>query len=72
MHFTERKYLILRMTRILISFFIALLVGNGTIVAQEKKTNTIEAIASYSGPYWATILADTGPPFWSIPGHFIK
>lgn len=27
---------------------------------------------SYSGPYWATILADTGPPFWSIPGHFIK
>lgn len=47
MHFTERKYLILRMTRILISFFIALLVGNGTIVAQEKKTNTIEAIGKH-------------------------
>lgn len=26
----------------------------------------------YSGPYWATILADTGPPFWCIPGHAIK
>lgn len=35
------------MTRILISFFIALLVGNGTIVAQEKKTNTIEAIGKH-------------------------
>ena len=31
-----------------------------------------EWYTSYSGPYWATILADTGPPFWSIPGHFIK
>ena len=27
---------------------------------------------SYSGPYWTTILADTGPPFWCIPGHAIK
>jgi ligand-binding sensor protein len=26
----------------------------------------------YSGPYWASILADSGPPFWSILGHFIK
>ncbi len=28
--------------------------------------------SEYSGPYWATILADTGPPFWCIPGHAIK
>ena len=47
MNFTEPKYLKLRMTRILMSFFIALLVGNGTIVAQEKKTNTIEAIGKH-------------------------
>ena len=29
-------------------------------------------MVDYSGPYWASILADSGPPFWSILGHFIK
>jgi hypothetical protein len=35
----------------------------------EKRNNTA---TDYSGPYWASILADSGPPFWSILGHFIK
>lgn len=39
-------------------------IGETKIIVDENN--------SYSGPYWATILADTGPPFWSIPGHFIK
>ncbi|WRQ32327.1 hypothetical protein U5907_07005 [Bacteroidales bacterium MB20-C3-3] len=44
----------------------------GSYLTKSDVKEILNISDSYSGPYWATILADTGPPFWSIPGHFIK
>ncbi len=50
---------------------IVLAIEIASLISGYFQYNLLQSV-EYSGPYWATILADTGPPFWCIPGHAIK
>jgi hypothetical protein len=47
MHFIEKKYVKLKMIRILSFFLISSFVGNGTMFAQKKRIDTIEKIGNH-------------------------